>query len=226
MKVLVIEDEPKIAGALKKGLEQERFAVELALDGDDGLAAAEADDYDLILLDRMLPGVDGMEICRQLREQGKNVPILMLTAKDQVGDRVEGLNAGADDYLVNPFAFEELLARMRALMRRPATTHDAVLKVADLELDPVAFRVSRAGQSIHLSQKEFALLEYLMRHPGQVFSKEKLIDHVWEYDTDVLPNNVEVFIGYLRKKIDQPFKAEPLIRTSRGFGYSIGEPQS
>lgn len=224
MKVLVIEDEPKIAQALKKGLEQERFSVELALDGEDGLAAAEVDDYDLIILDRMLPGVDGMEICRQLREQGKHVPILMLTAKDQVRDRVEGLNAGADDYLVKPFAFDELLARMRALLRRPAATHDAILRVGDLEMDPVAYKVTRAGKDIHLSQKEFALLEYLMRHPGQVFSKDKLIDHVWEYDTDVLPNNVEVFIGYLRRKIDTPFEAPALIHTHRGFGYSIEEP--
>ena len=202
MKILVVEDEEKIARALQRGLEQERFSVEIALDGAAGLAAAEADEYDVVVLDRMLPEMDGMEVCRTLRGAGNKTPILMLTAKDQVRDRVAGLNAGADDYLVKPFAFEELLAR--------------------LELDPTSFTAKRAGRLIKLSAKEFALLEYLMRNEGQVLSKEKIIDHVWEYDADVLPNNVEVFIGYLRRKVDQPFSGPNLIHTARGFGYSVG----
>lgn len=225
MKILFIEDEKKLARALQRGLEQERFSVEVALDGAAGLAAAEAADYDLIVLDRMLPEMDGMDVCRALREGGDKTPILMLTAKDQVRDRVAGLNAGADDYLVKPFAFEELLARLRALLRRPSQATDTVLKVADLELNPTTFTVRRAGKNIKLSAKEFALLEYLMRNVGQISSKEKIIDHVWEYDADVLPNNVEVFIGYLRRKIDQPFSAPALIHTTRGFGYSIGAGQ-
>ncbi len=222
MKILVVEDEEKIARALQRGLEQERFSVEIALDGAAGLAAAEADEYDVIVLDRMLPEMDGMEVCRTLREAGNKTPILMLTAKDQVRDRVAGLNAGADDYLVKPFAFEELLARLHALLRRPSQAADVVLKVADLELDPTSFTAKRAGRLIKLSAKEFALLEYLMRNEGQVLSKEKIIDHVWEYDADVLPNNVEVFIGYLRRKVDQPFSGPSLIHTARGFGYSVG----
>lgn len=222
MKLLIVEDEVKIARALQRGLEQERFAVEIVHDGEAGLAAAEADEYDIIVLDRMLPGMDGLAICQALRETGNTTPILMLTAKDQVRDRVAGLNAGADDYLVKPFAFEELLARLQALLRRPSGGGKTVLKVADLELDPTAFLVRRAGKKIRLSAKEFALLEYLMRNEGQVLSKEKIIDHVWEYDADVLPNNVEVFIRYLRRKIDEPFDGPPLIHTSRGFGYSVG----
>ena len=222
MKILVVEDEEKIARALQRGLEQERFSVEIALDGAAGLAAAEADEYDVIVLDRMLPEMDGMEVCRTLRGAGNKTPILMLTAKDQVRDRVAGLNAGADDYLVKPFAFEELLARLYALLRRPSQTTDVVLKVADLELDPTSFTAKRAGRLIKLSAKEFALLEYLMRNEGQVLSKEKIIDHVCEYDADVLPNNVEVFIGYLRRKVDQPFSGPNLIHTARGFGYSVG----
>lgn len=226
MKILVVEDEEKIARALRRGLEQERFSVEIAEDGEAGLASAEADEYDVIILDRMLPELDGMELCRRLREAGNKTPILMLTAKDQVRDRVAGLNAGADDYLVKPFAFEELLARLRALLRRPNQTTDVVIRVADLELDPTAFTVRRAGKKIKLSATEFALLEYLMRNEGQVLSKEKIINHVWEYDADVLPNNVEVFIGYLRRKIDKPFPAPALIHTARGFGYSVGANES
>jgi len=222
MKILLIEDEIKIANALKRGLEQERFSVEVTNDGEAGLNAAEIDDYDIVILDRMLPGIDGMDICKKLREGGDKTPIIMLTAKDQVSDRVAGLNAGADDYLVKPFAFEELLARLHALLRRPAEGADVVLKIDDLELNPAAYKVTRAGKNIRLSAKEFALLEYLIRNAGQIMSKEKIIDHVWEYDSDILPNTVEVFINYLRSKIDKPFKNNPLIHTSRGFGYYIG----
>ncbi|MEI7818994.1 MAG: response regulator transcription factor [bacterium] len=220
MKLLVIEDEHKIANALKRGLEQERYSVEVAYDGAAGLSAAEADEYDVIILDRMLPELDGLEICRRLRSAGDHTPILMLTAKDMVRDRVAGLDAGADDYLVKPFAFEELLARIRALLRRPTESQGTVLTVGDLTMDPVNFEVSRGGTPIVLSAKEFSLLEYLMRNAGQVLNKDRIIDHVWEYDADILPNTVEVYMGYLRKKVDRPFGTN-YIKTQRGFGYKL-----
>lgn len=221
MRILVVEDEHKIAGALKRGLEQERYAIDIAYDGEDGLASARAENYDLILLDRMLPGKDGLAVCQELRKDGNHTPILMLTAKDHVRDRVQGLDAGADDYLVKPFSFEELLARVRALLRRPHETAETVLKVADLTLDPASFAVMRSGKQILLSGKEFALLEYLMRNAGRVLSKETIMSHVWDFDADILPNTVEVYIGYLRNKIDKPFPAPNLIRTRRGFGYTL-----
>lgn len=221
MRILIIEDEHKIAQALKRGLEQEHYAVDLAFDGDEGLATAEADSYDLIVLDRMLPGKDGIAICEELRKQGNHTPILMLTAKDHVRDRVQGLDAGADDYLVKPFSFEELLARMRALLRRPHEAMATVLEVADLQLDPANYAVVRAGQNISLSSKEFALLEYLMRNAGRVLSKDTIMSHVWDFDADILPNTVEVYIGYLRNKIDKPFHSANLIHTRRGFGYTL-----
>ncbi len=220
MKILIIEDEYKIANALKRGLEQERYSAEAVYDGESGLSAAEAEDYDLIVLDRMLPGVDGLEVCRRLRDADNKTPILMLTAKDQVRDRVAGLDAGADDYLVKPFAFEELLARIRALLRRPNQAQDTVLRVGDLTLDPATFSVARSEKPIELSAKEFALLEYLMRNEGRVVNKDTIISHVWEYDADILPNTVEVYVGYLRNKIDRPFKND-LIKTKRGFGYVL-----
>ncbi len=223
MRILVIEDEHKIAGAIKRGLEQEAFAVDVLYDGDEGLNAALEDEYDLIILDRMLPGgKDGTVICQELRQQNIHTPILMLTAKSQVGDRVAGLNAGADDYLVKPFAFEELVARVQALLRRPAETLDTVLKVADLEMNTARYEVRRGGRLIGLSGKEYALLQYLLRNPGRILSKDTIISHVWDYDADILPNNVEVYIGYLRTKIDKPFKGPELIRTVRGFGYKLG----
>jgi DNA-binding response OmpR family regulator len=226
MRILIIEDEHKIANSIKKGLEQESYAADVAYDGDDGLASAMAEDYDAIILDRMLPGVDGMEICRQLRQAKKHTPILMLTAKDQIRDRVEGLNAGADDYLVKPFSFEELLARIRALLRRPKETAGAVLQVADLVLNPVTYEVKRNNKVIELSQKEFSLLEYLMRNQSQVLSKDNIISHVWDFESDILPNTVEVYIGYLRNKIDRPFKSPKLIQTLRGFGYKLSPKQN
>ena len=224
MRVLVIEDEYKLAAAIKRGLELQNYAVDTAADGDEGLDAASTDDYDVIVLDRMLPGnVDGLGICGELRAQKVKTPILMLTAKDKVSDRVAGLNAGADDYLVKPFAFEELAARIRALLRRPQAASEPVLTVADLELDPSQFRVSRSGREIDLSKTEYALLEYLMRNPGRILTKDAIISHVWDYDADVLPNNVEVYISYLRNKIDKPFPKGPeLIHTVRGFGYRLG----
>ena len=171
-----------------------------------------------------MPGLDGLEICKKLRAQENHTPILMLTAKKQLEDKVEGLNSGADDYLTKPFAFEELLARIKALTRRPKATLDAVLKVSDLTLDMNSYEVKREKDKIFLSSKEFALLEYLMRHKNKIIKKEHIINHVWNYDTDILPNTVEVFIGYLRNKIDKPFKnKKSLIHTIRGFGYKIGE---
>jgi DNA-binding response OmpR family regulator len=229
MRILIVEDDHKIANAIKRGLEQESYAVDASYDGQDGLGLALTVNYDLIILDRMLPEVDGIKICEILRESGgrntglnHNTPILILTAKDKIQDRVEGLNAGADDYLVKPFAFEELLARVRALLRRPRNVKNNIIKVNDLALDTVTFEVKRGEREIKLSSKEFALLEYLMRNAGRILTKDNIIEHVWNYDADILPNTVEVYIGYLRNKIDKPFpKKPPLIATVRGFGYKI-----
>jgi two-component system, OmpR family, response regulator len=223
MRILIIEDDAKIARAIKKGLEQEAYAVDVAGDYEDGLGLAITQEYDLLVLDRMLPGfAEGMDLCKDVRKRGMDLPILMLTAKDKISDRVEGLNAGADDYLVKPFAFEELLARVRALLRRPQSSLGETLEVADLTLDTVNFNAKRAGKAIMLSKTEYALLEYLMRNEGIVLSRDSIISHVWDYDADVLPNTVEVYIGYLRSKIDKPFKGPKLIHTVRGFGYMIG----
>jgi len=223
MRILVIEDEHKIANAIKQGLTQEKYAVDVEYDGDSGLGAALNEPYDLMIIDRMLPGsVDGLEIWRQVRTQNIHTPILVLTAKDQIRDRVEGLDSGADDYLVKPFSFEELLARLRALLRRPRDTTGVTLEVDDLSLNTVTYEVKRAGRQITLSSKEYALLEYLMRHPGRVLNKDMIIAHVWDFDADILPNTVEVYIGYLRNKIDKPFKGPALIHTLRGFGYKLG----
>lgn len=222
MRLLLVEDEQKIANALKRGLEQEAYAVDVAYDGQEGLNRALTGRYDLLILDRMLPNIsDGLDICRAVRREGNKQPILMLTARDGTRDRVEGLDGGADDYLVKPFSFEELLARVRALLRRPEQATDTVLRVADLELTPGAFDVRRTGRRIELSRKEFALLEYLMRNPGRVLTKDQLIAHVWDFDADILPNTVEAFIAALRHKIDKPFDGPALIHTVRGFGYRL-----
>lgn len=223
MKLLIVEDERKIARALKLGFEQERAVVEICYDGPSGLSAALGDEYDVIVLDRMLPGgMDGIAICEQLRAKGNQTPIIMLTAKGQIRDRVTGLNAGADDYLSKPFSFEELLARVRALMRRPQDVISNALKVGDLELDTVSFVVRRGKTPIELTQTEFSLLEYLMRNYGRVLSKTNIINHVWDFDADILPNTVEAYVGYLRNKIDKPFPDKPaLLHTVRGFGYKI-----
>ena len=224
MRILVIEDDHKIAGAIKKGLVQETYAVDLSFDGKDGLGNALTIDYDLIIIDRMLPEVDGINICRAIRDKKIHTPILFLTAKDKVSDRVDGLNAGADDYLIKPFAFEELLARVRALLRRPQKSSDLTLKIGNLSLDTTQFIVKRDSNLVKLSTKEFSLLEYLMRNPGHILTKDNIIAHVWDYDADILPNTVEVYIGYLRNKIDRPFKKmAPMIKTVRGFGYKIDD---
>jgi len=223
MRVLVVEDSHKIAGSIKKGLEQESYAVDVAYDGQEGLDLASSEDYDMIVLDILLPLLDGVQVCTELRAQSIHTPILMLTAKGQLQDKVTGLDAGADDYLTKPFAFEELLARIRALARRPKETIHSVLALGDLTLDTVKHQVHRSNKLISLSAKEYALLEYLLRHPQQTLSKDQIIAHVWDYDADILPNTVEVYIGYLRNKIDKAFpKQLSLIHTIRGFGYKVG----
>ncbi|MDN5819348.1 MAG: response regulator transcription factor [bacterium] len=221
MRVLVIEDEHKIARALKRALEQEHHAVDVCYDGDEGYAMATTEPYDIAIVDRMLPGeYDGVDIIKQMRSQGIHTPVLMLTALSTVRDRTDGLDSGADDYLTKPFAIEELLARVRALRRRQPASHTSVLKADDLKLDLNNLHVSRAGQTIELTSKEFALLEYLLRNQGRPLSKDKIIAHVWDYDADILPNTVEVYIKYLRTKLDEGFD-RPLIKTVRGFGYKI-----
>jgi DNA-binding response OmpR family regulator len=223
MRILIVEDEHKIASAVKRGLEQQSYAVDVAFDGDDGLTMATTEPYDLIILDRMLPGnVDGIGIVHALRKQNIHTPILLLTAKDRVLDRAEGLNAGADDYLVKPFAFVELIARVRALLRRAPQATSTVLSYNSLNVDPENMTVERDGKEIQVTAKEFALLEYFLRNTERIISKETLMHHVWDYDADILPNTVEVYIGYLRNKIDRPFKGAELIHTRRGFGYYFG----
>jgi DNA-binding response OmpR family regulator len=221
MKILIVEDEHKIANALREGLEQESFAVDVAYEGEDGLSSAMYDEYDLIILDIMLPGMSGLEICQKLREKGDHTPILMLTAKDQPRDVVKGLNGGADDYLVKPFSFEVLLARVRALLRRPQASVGDTLTAGDLSLNTITKQVKRGKSEIALSSKEFALLEYLLRNQDKVVSKDTIMRHVWDFDADILPNTIEVFIAYLRAKIDKPFRGGDLIKTVRGFGYKI-----
>lgn len=225
MRILIIEDETKIAQAIRRGLEMNGYATDTVHDGDTGLAYARESDYDLILLDRMLPGsIDGDGICRTLREDGIHTPILMLTARGTIGDKVEGLNSGADDYLVKPFSFDELTARVRALLRRPTVSTGTIMKAGSLELDPVSYTVFRAGTPLRLSHKEFQVLEYFMRHAGQIITKDTLIAHIWNEDADVLPNTVEVYVGYLRSKIDKAFPDQkPLLHTQRGFGYILEE---
>ena len=224
MRILVVEDEHKIANSIKKGLEQETYAVDVAYGGEEGFDLASSEEYDIIILDLMLPGLDGLTICKKLRrEENIHTPILILTAKGEVEDKVKGLNSGADDYLPKPFAFSELLARVKALARRPKQVLESKLTVEDLTLNTLSYQVNRSGKNIELSKKEYALLEYLMRHNGKVLSKDQIINNVWDYDSDVLPNTVEVYIGYLRSKIDKPFPKSPqLIHTVRGFGYRLG----
>ena len=222
MRVLVIEDEHKIARALGRALEQEKYAVDIVYDGDEGYAMATTEPYDVMIIDRMIPGeYDGIAIVTELRKQKIHTPVLLLTALGSVADKTKGLDSGADDYLVKPFSLEELLARIRALLRRPVEQKDVVLSAGDLTLDTTTFEVKRAGQTIRLTGKEFALLEFLLRNQGRPLSKETIIAHVWDYDADILTNTVEVYIKYLRNKVDAPFKTPPLIQTARGFGYKI-----
>ncbi|NCO10450.1 response regulator transcription factor [Candidatus Saccharibacteria bacterium] len=221
MRVLIIEDEHKIARALQKALQQETYAVDVAYDGDDGYAMATTEPYDVAIIDRMLPGgYDGVDIVKAMREARIHTPVLFLSALDSPAQKTAGLDAGADDYLAKPFALAELLARVRALLRRPTEQQPDILTVGDLSLNTVTFEVFRANKPISLTSKEFALLEYLLRNQGRPLSKETIISHVWDYDADILPNTVEVYVKYLRSKIDAPFDS-PLIHTVRGFGYKL-----
>jgi two-component system, OmpR family, response regulator len=222
MRILVVEDEHRIAASIKKGLEQEHFAVDVAYTGTQGYDLASSEEYDLILLDLMLPGMDGVTICKNLRKEDNHTPILMLTAKGQIQDKVTGLDSGADDYITKPFSFEELLARIRALTRRPKHSLSETLTTGGLTLNLKTYEVIRDKQAIQLSGKEFALLEYLMRNSGSILTKDQIIRHVWSYEADILPNTIEVYIRNLRNKVDRPFSnKKPLIQTIRGFGYKI-----
>ncbi len=221
MRVLVVEDEPKIAKSIKRGLEAETFSVDIVEDGDSGLSYGRSPEYDVIVLDWMLPGsMDGQAVCMALRAEGVTTPILMLTAKAEVDSKVKGLSSGADDYLAKPFAFDELVARLYALLRRPRDFLGNTLSAGKLVLDPVSKDVFYDKDKIDITAKEFALLEYLLRNKDKVINKDELITHVWSDDDDVLPNTVEVYIGYLRNKIDKKYNAD-IIQTKRGFGYII-----
>jgi two-component system OmpR family response regulator len=220
MRVLVVEDEVKMASLLRRGLLEEGHAVDVASSGDDALWMAQAIEYDAVVLDVMLPGLDGLEVCRRLRSAGVWSPVLMLTARDAVEDRVAGLDAGADDYLPKPFSFAELLARLRALVRRGVAERPAVLEVDDLRLDPATRQAWRGDVEIHLSAKEFGLLETFMRRPGQVLSRYQLLEHAWDYAYESRSNVVDVYVRYLRDKIDRPFGRDSL-ETIRGVGYRL-----
>ena len=217
MRILVVDDEKKIALGIKKALESQKYAVDVCHDGIEALNMAEAIEYDLIILDRMLPGMDGVSIIKNLRSQNIYTPILLLTALGTVKDKTDGLDAGADDYLPKPFALDELLARVRAILRRPKVKAEIILTVSDLSLNLNTHSVKRSNKDIILTNKEFSLLEFLMRNKNQPISKEQIITHVWNWDSDILPNNIEVYISYLRDKVDKPF-SKKLIKTVRGVG--------
>jgi two-component system OmpR family response regulator len=221
MRVLVVEDEAKMASLLRRALEREGYAVDVAGTGEDALWLGTENDYDAVVLDVMLPPPDGFEVCRTLRTRGRWAPVLLLTARDAVEDRVAGLDAGADDYLAKPFSFAELYARLRALTRRGARERPATLTVGDLVLDPAAHLVCRGGRPVELSPKEFALLELFMRHPGEVLTRTQMLEHVWDFAYDGRSNVVDVYVRYLREKVDRPFGRES-IETVRGVGYRLG----
>ena len=221
MHILVVEDEQRLARLLQRVLTEERHTAEVAYNGSDGLYLAQTGAFDLVLLDRMLPDLDGVEVCRQVRAAGVQTPVIMLTARDSVEDRVDGLNAGADDYLVKPFAMAELLARVNARLRRDRGAQvTTVLKQDDLTLDLVRRDVQRAGKRIELTQKEFSLLEYFMRNAGAVLTRTQILDQVWQYDSDAVSNVVDIYVHYLREKIDRG-NERPLIKTVRGVGYKL-----
>jgi two-component system OmpR family response regulator len=222
MRLLVVEDEQKMALLLRRGLQEEGYSVDLASNGEEAVWLGTENDYDAVILDIGLPDADGFDVCRRLREAGRWAPVLMLTARDAVADRVSGLDAGADDYLTKPFSFAELLARLRALMRRGAGERPPVLSVGDLILDPASRRVRHGDADVDLTSKEFALLEYFMRHPGEVLSRTRLIEHVWDFAYDGSSNVVDVYVRHLRDKIDRPF-GKRSIETVRGAGYRMRE---
>ena len=223
MRVLIVEDEVKMAALIRRGMRGEGIAADVAINGEDALWMAEATSYDAIVLDLMLPGIDGFEVCRRLRSAGIWAPILLLTARDAVSARVEGLDGGADDYMTKPFSFAELLARLRALVRRAAVERPVELQVGDLRLDPATKRVSRGDSEIELSAKEFAILETFMRRPGQVLSRYALLEQAWDYDYENRSNVVDSYVRFLRRKIDKPFGTDS-IETVRGSGYRLREP--
>ena len=223
MRILIVDDDRRLCAIIKRGLLEEGYAVDLAYDGEEGEYLAEVNPYDLIILDIMLPGKDGIQICNELRARRVNTPILMLTAKDAVEDRIRGLDTGADDYLVKPFAFSELLARIRALLRRDGMSRSPELKVGDLTLDTITRHVRRGQRSIELTTKEYVVLEYLMRHPDAVVTRTMIEEHAWDYDFDSLSNLVDVYINRLRRKIDNKGE-ESLIQTVRGAGYRLRAP--
>jgi two-component system, OmpR family, response regulator len=220
MRVLVVEDEVKMAGLLKRALGEEGYAVDIAPNGEEAVWLGTENDYDAIVLDLMLPDIDGFEVCRRLRAAGRWHPVLVLTARDAIHDRVAGLDAGADDYLTKPFSFAELNARLRALIRRGGGERPTVLEVGDLTLDPATRRVWRGVSDVELTNKEFVLLEYFMRHPGEVLSRTRLIEHVWDFNYDGGSNVVDVYVRYLRSKVDRPFRKRS-IETVRGAGYRL-----
>jgi heavy metal response regulator len=220
MRILVIEDERKVANFIKKGLEEEHYAVDTAPDGEEGLYMTEVNDYDLIVLDLMIPRIDGLEVLRRIRTRKNRVPILVLTAKTSVEDIVKGLDAGCDDYVTKPFAFMELLARIRALLRREKTEKEPLLSISDLTLSLVTHKVTRQSKEIELTSKEYALLEYFMRNPDKVLTRTMISEHVWDYHFDSMTNVVDVYVNYLRKKIDKDFEPK-LIQTIRGIGYMM-----
>jgi two-component system OmpR family response regulator len=222
MRILVVEDDRKMAGLVRRGLEEEGYAVDLAHSGTEAIWAGTENPYDAIVLDIVLPDVDGFEICRQLRSRERWAPIVLLTARDAVEDRVMGLDLGADDYLIKPFSFGELLARLRALIRRGPADRPAVLTIGDLALDPARHRVTRGSAQVELTAKEFAVLEYLMRRAGQVLTRSQILEHVWDFGFDSDSNVVDVYIRYLREKIDRPFGLDT-IETVRGSGYRLRE---
>ncbi len=223
MRILIVEDEKKVASFIAKGLTEESYAVDVAYDGEEGAFMALENDYDLVILDLMLPKMNGMEILKKIRESRKDVPVLILTAKDSIEDIVAGLEGGSDDYLTKPFAFAELLARIRALLRRSQEHKVSVLKVADLTLNPLTREVKRKDRKIELTSKEYALLEYFMRNVNRVLTRTLISEHVWNYEFDPLTNVVDVYVNYLRKKIDQKSEVK-LIHTVRGVGYIMREP--
>ena len=225
MRVLIVEDHVKMAGLIKRGLRKEGMATDVAANGEDALWRAQATEYDAIILDVMLPGIDGFEVCRRLRDEGVWTPILMLTARDAVRDRVAGLDGGADDYLIKPFSYSELLARLRALVRRGPVERPAELRVGDLRLDPARRQVWRGEAEIQLSPKEFSILETFMRRPGEVLSRFQLLEHAWDYEYENRSNVVDSYIRLLRRKIDRPFGVES-IETVRGVGYRLREEES
>lgn len=223
MRILVVEDERKVASFLQRGLEAEGYSVEVATDGDSGLARALSEPFDLLLLDVMLPGRDGMAVLRELRRESRTVPVLLLTARSATEDKVAGLDLGADDYLTKPFDFTELLARVRALLRRGTPGTPLVLTLADLTLDPATRRVTRAGQAIELTPREFALLEFFLRNPGRVLSRAVIAQHVWGISFDTFTNVIDVYVNYVRRKIDDGH-AVKLVHTVRGVGYVLKDP--